>query len=235
MRILSGLWDAVKAVLFAGALLVVPALLIAGAGPVLDRALWLLAGYGVVATVAKLAMALRRPASLEVRRLDWIAAKSKRQPLIDVIGLLAYMGYIIAWFAFIPLDTARLHLFAPPAPWASAVGMAAALAGASLSNLAIWQNAFAAPAIHDQSDRGQRVIDHGLYGLVRHPLYAANLLFFAGTALWLGSLAALLGVAVNLAATLARIGIEERWLRANLPGYADYALRVRARLIPFLI
>ena len=62
-----------------------------------------------------------------------------------------------------------------------------------------------------------------------------NLLLFAGAALWLGSTAALIGVSVHLAATLARIRIEEAFLRENLPDYAAYAARVRARLIPFVV
>jgi protein-S-isoprenylcysteine O-methyltransferase Ste14 len=53
--------------------------------------------------------------------------------------------------------------------------------------------------------------------------------------LWVGSVAGLLGVAVILAATLARIWIEERHLRAELPGYAAYMRAVPARLIPFIL
>jgi protein-S-isoprenylcysteine O-methyltransferase Ste14 len=95
------------------------------------------------------------------------------------------------------------------------------------------RNQFAAPTIHDQA--GQQVIDSGIYGLIRHPLYAGNLMLFAGGALWLGSTAAALATVAQLCATLWRIGMEEAYLRRTLPAYADYARRVRARLIPFVI
>ena len=79
------------------------------------------------------------------------------------------------------------------------------------------------------------MVDTGVYRLIRHPIYAGNLLICGGMALWLGSYAALAGVSVLLVATVGRIVIEEAHLRANLPGYGDYAKRVRGRLIPFLI
>ena len=63
-----------------------------------------------------------------------------------------------------------------------------------------------------QKHSDQTVVNTGLYGVVRHPLYTGNLLFFAGIALWIGSLAGLLGVAVIFAATVARIFVEERHL-----------------------
>lgn len=108
--------------------------------------------------------------------------------------------------------------------------------GLAISYAAVWQNAFATPTVHDQTADGQRVVDTGVYAFIRHPLYAGNLVTFSGLALWLGSYAALTGVAVMLAFTLARIMLlEEPHLLRALPDYADYAKRVRARLIPFLL
>ena len=79
------------------------------------------------------------------------------------------------------------------------------------------------------------MIQSGLYGVVRQPLYAGLLLVYPGTALWLGSYAAALASVGFLVMTLARIVIEERYLRKQLPGYADYATRVRARLVPMIL
>lgn len=81
------------------------------------------------------------------------------------------------------------------------------LLGVVLNHLASWENQFA----------------------------TANLLLFGGAAVWLGSYAALVAIALPLAATIARIVMEERHLRANLPGYIDYTSRVRGRLIPLLL
>ncbi|MDB5424114.1 MAG: hypothetical protein JWQ29_1530, partial [Phenylobacterium sp.] len=65
--------------------------------------------------------------------------------------------------------------------------------------------------------------------------YAGMLLIYAGMALWLGSYAALIGVSVFLFMTLARIVVEEGYLRKTLPAYAGYARGVRSRLIPYLM
>lgn len=235
MRVLRGLRAAAVTVVPTAALLLIPTMLLPDGERLWPRALVFLAALAIVSTIGNVALAVARPASFEVRRQGLVAPKAQKQPLIDAIGLVVYVSYILVWFVFIPLDVAWLHVLPPPPEWAAAAGLVAVVAGNTVSYLAVWQNQFAAPTIHDQADNQQRVIDHGLYGLIRHPLYAGNLLFFAGTALWLGSMAAFLGVAVHLAATVARIVIEENYLRASLPGYADYARRVRARLIPFVI
>jgi protein-S-isoprenylcysteine O-methyltransferase Ste14 len=67
---------------------------------------------------------------------------------------------------------------------------------------------------------------------VRHPLYAAAVLFLVGTALLLGSWYGLGGAVVLIAALTLRAVLEERMLAAELPGYADYMRNVRYRLVP---
>jgi protein-S-isoprenylcysteine O-methyltransferase Ste14 len=232
MRVARGLWAGLAAASPLAIPLLVSALWVADPA-VLARAAWLIAGVLAISSIAHLSMALRRPANLEMRRQRPIVARAKKQPLVDAVGVMAFLVYLMGWFAFIPIDAGRLRLLPLPPGWIMAAGLAAAMLGSILGHLAVWENAFATPAIQQQV--GQKVIDTGLYGVVRHPLYAGNLLFFAGSALWLGSLAALLGVSVILVATLARVAIEERYLRDALPGYRQYARRVRARLIPFVI
>lgn len=92
----------------------------------------------------------------------------------------------------------------------------------------------AAPIVGDQSERGQTLVNTGLYGWVRHPMYAGHLLFLLGLPLWLGSLAATLLVPVVFAPLVGRILVEERSLRKGLAGYAEYIEQVRYRLIPKL-
>jgi protein-S-isoprenylcysteine O-methyltransferase Ste14 len=194
-----------------------------------------LAAFGGGSAVASGLLAVLRPASFQVRQQGVVARPEKHQPLIDALGLLAYLIFVLGWFAFIPLDVFRWRLLAAPTGAAQGLGAVAAMAGLCIAYMAIGQNRFAAPTIHDQSAEGQRVIETGLYGLVRHPFYAGMLLVYAGTALWLGSLAAALASVGFLIMTLARIVIEERYLREHLPEYAPYAQRVRARLIPGLL
>jgi len=197
------------------------------------RAWIFLALFGLATMSASAMLATFAPASFEVRQQGMVAGREKRQPLVDALGLLFYAGCLAAWMAFIPLDVFRLKLLAPPGAPAVALGVASALAGLAISYLAIAQNRFAAPTIHDQA--GQRLIDTGLYGVVRHPFYAGMLLVYAGIALWLGSYAAAIASAAFLVMTLMRIVIEEAHLRRVLPDYAAYARRVRGRLIPLVL
>jgi protein-S-isoprenylcysteine O-methyltransferase Ste14 len=234
MRLLKGLLSPLPVILVVAAVLLLTAGWSAGAWA-WPRAWAFLAVYGGLSMAGSAALAVARPASFQVRQQGLVAKKQKEQPLIDAAGLIFYVAFTLAWFAFIPLDVFRLQLLPPPSWAVSAVGAAAVLAGVVIVHVAIGQNPFAAPTIHDQSDGGQRVIDTGLYGLVRHPFYAGMLLVYVGTALWLGSYAAAIGATGFLIMTLARIVIEEAYLRDHLPGYAAYARRVRGRLIPCLL
>ena len=85
-----------------------------------------------------------------------------------------------------------------------------------------------------QKERGHLVVTTGPYAYVRHPMYAGALLFIAGAPLLLGSwwgLAAGVGLVLVIAM---RAVLEEQTLMAELAGYADYAVRVRYRLVPHL-
>jgi protein-S-isoprenylcysteine O-methyltransferase Ste14 len=98
----------------------------------------------------------------------------------------------------------------------------------------LFQNAFAAPIVKDQSERGHVLIDTGLYGRIRHPFYLGLLFLLMGLALWLESYASVLALLLPFVFLIARITVEERTLRETLPGYGDYMKRVRYRLVPFV-
>jgi protein-S-isoprenylcysteine O-methyltransferase Ste14 len=192
--------------------------------------------YAAIQLAGNLALAIWRPAHFLVRQQSVVAGKARRQPRADAIGSAMLVAFALAWVAFIPLDVFRLHLLTPPAAWVVWAGGLTAALGAALTMLAVWENRFATPNVQDQTTSGQRVVDTGVYGLVRHPIYLGYFLFIGGEALWLGSTAAaLIGMGVYLAATLGRIAVEERDLRARLPDYEAYARRVRGRLIPFVL
>jgi len=93
-------------------------------------------------------------------------------------------------------------------------------------------NHFAATQIRLQRDRGQVVISAGPYAVVRHPMYGYALLLLVGTPLLLGSLWGLLGVTVAVPLLGARALAEEALLADGLPGYRDYAEKVRYRFVP---
>ena len=92
-------------------------------------------------------------------------------------------------------------------------------------------NRFYSPAVRVQTERGHRVVDAGPYRFVRHPGYAATLVGVFAGGLALGSWIALLPLVACAALFIRRILIEEDLLRRELPGYAEYAKRVRSRLI----
>jgi protein-S-isoprenylcysteine O-methyltransferase Ste14 len=94
------------------------------------------------------------------------------------------------------------------------------------------ENAFFSPEVRIQSERGQRVIGEGPYAIVRHPGYASNLLALFASAVALNSLLAIVPALAFLALVIRVTGIEDRMLQAELPGYAEYAARVRYRLLP---
>ena len=195
------------------------------------RALQFLAVYGILMLVSIIALARLAPASLEARLQ---APASKSQPAADRAVTAILILVLLAWFAFIPIDIFRLRLLAPPALVISVFGAVIFLAGYGLLMAAIFQNAFAAPIVKDQSERGQVLVDTGLYGRLRHPFYLGFLLFLVGMGLWLESYASVLALPLVFGILVARIFVEEKTLRETLPGYTGYMRRVPCRIIPFV-
>jgi len=104
--------------------------------------------------------------------------------------------------------------------------------GHALFMVVMVQNAFASRVIEIQEN--QRVIDTGLYSVVRHPMYMAATIMYMAWPLVLGSYYALIPMMLLPALLVYRIKNEEAVLRAGLDGYTEYAERVRYRLIPFV-
>lgn len=104
-----------------------------------------------------------------------------------------------------------------------AVGLGAVVLVAS-------QNHYASTTV--QVEAGQAVVSTGLYGMVRHPMYTANVIMLVGIPLALGSFWALAFVMPGLLVLVSRIRDEETMLRNELAGYRDYTREVRYRLVP---
>ena len=138
-----------------------------------------------------------------------------------------------SWILFMALDAGRFG-------W-SQLPLAAAIAGGALMLLGTWiayaglrANHFASIIVRLQPDRGHHVVDQGPYARVRHPIYAGAFLTAIGAPLVLGSAWGLLGSVVLIALTSRRAILEERFLIDQLPGYRDYAARIRWRIVPGL-
>ncbi len=87
-------------------------------------------------------------------------------------------------------------------------------------------------SVRIQTERGHQVVDTGPYAIVRHPFYVAAFPLFAAMPLALGSYWALIPAAATGIVLAVRTAWEDRMLQNELPGYKEYAGRVRSRLIP---
>jgi len=222
--IVRGLLGAVSQLALLAALLLIPA-----GTCEWPRAIRFLVTYGVVLTGAIIWLAVAAPSSLEARLEPAI---SRKQPVADRIAT-AFIGLAVGgWMIFIPVDVFRLHLLPPPSLAVSRVGALTGLAGFAFILVALYQNAFATPAVRHQAERGHTLVDTGLYRHVRHPFYTGFVFALLGLALWLESYAAAIGIVAVLASLVARILVEENHLTNTLPGYAGYMNRVKYRLIP---
>jgi protein-S-isoprenylcysteine O-methyltransferase Ste14 len=99
---------------------------------------------------------------------------------------------------------------------------------------ALETNAFATTVVRHQVERGHTVVDRGVYGVVRHPMYAGLVAALLGVPLWLRSPLGLGVALVPIGLLGLRLVLEERVLAQALPAYAEYAARVRFRLVPGL-
>ncbi len=130
------------------------------------------------------------------------------------------------------LDAGR-YGWGPQVPWwAYLLAGLVYTAGQALHLWAKATNRWFATVVRIQSDRGQEVCTSGPYRFVRHPGYLGGLLFMLATPLLLGSWLALIPQAVAAGLLVLRTYLEDRTLQAELPGYAEYARKVRHRLGP---
>jgi protein-S-isoprenylcysteine O-methyltransferase Ste14 len=152
------------------------------------------------------------------------------QPAADRKLLLAFGLVSAIWLVAMGLDQ-RFHPSRMPLAL-QGIGLALLILSSAFILWVFRENSFAAAVVRVQAERGHRVISTGPYAFVRHPMYSGGVLFMAGMALLLGSW---WGTAISPVFAILfglRTGIEERTLRTGLPGYADYAARVRYRLLP---
>ncbi len=118
--------------------------------------------------------------------------------------------------------------------WLNILGLVIIALGYAFAVCALIENRFFSSTVRIQTDRGHSVCDSGPYRIVRHPGYAGNLFALPGIVLALGSVWILIPAMAALIITVIRTALEDRTLQEELPGYKDYAQRVRYRLIPWI-
>jgi protein-S-isoprenylcysteine O-methyltransferase Ste14 len=156
---------------------------------------------------------------------------SADQKLKDRAVVGAIIVVFFGWIIFMAFDARRFG-WSHTSWWAQALG-AALIVGAFYGWVGVLKtNSFASTTLRVQEERGQTVISTGPYAAVRHPMYAHSLLVFIGTPLLLGSLWGLWGVVLFIPLLAARVLGEEAMLMDGLPGYREYAAKVRFRLLP---
>ena len=101
-----------------------------------------------------------------------------------------------------------------------------------MTMLVVIQNSYAAAIVRVEA--GQKLVSTGLYGLVRHPMYAGNLTMMAGIPLALGSYWGLVFLILGLIVLAGRIRDEEKLLQEELDGYREYTQKVPYRLVPYM-
>ena len=136
-----------------------------------------------------------------------------------------------AWLSMMGVDVMRRGWSHVPL-WLQIAGGWLLLASFPISFATFRENRFLSPAVRIQSERAHRLIDTGPYRHVRHPMYGGFVLFAVGTALMLGSWYGLIGALCLIGLVARRAVLEERTLREELAGYADYMQRVRYRFVP---
>lgn len=174
--------------------------------------------------IAGFVMYFKNPAFL-ARRLDAKEKQATQKGVLAFSGLMFVAGFVVAG-----LDYRFGWSYVPKAVLvvASVLFLLAYLLYAEVMR----ENAYLSRTI--KVEEGQTVVDTGLYGIVRHPMYMATLLLFLAMPVILGSWYALIIFAAYPAIIIVRLKDEEELLTRELPGYAEYKQKVKYRILPFI-
>jgi protein-S-isoprenylcysteine O-methyltransferase Ste14 len=159
----------------------------------------------------------------------------EEQPTADKRFMLAFVAAAFLWFVTMGLEQPGRVLSDQNLGYPlllQVLGFAMYLLATLFIMWVFRENSFAAPVVKVQTERHHHVISTGPYAVVRHPMYSSIMLFSVGAPMLLGSNWGLVFAPLFLVLFAIRARIEERALVAGLPGYADYAARVRYRLLP---
>lgn len=186
---------------------------------------WLLMGILFLPMFfAGIVLMFKNPELLK-KRLHAREQQPEQKLVIRLSGLMFIFGFVIAGFNF------RFQWFvaSDQVSWtAAAVFLFSYLLYAEV----LRENTYLSRTVEVQ--QGQKVIDTGLYGIVRHPMYSATIVLFLSTPLVLGSIPSFAVFLVYPVIIAGRIRNEERVLEEGLEGYAGYKKKVRYRLLPFV-
>ena len=186
---------------------------------------WLLLGilFGPM-FIAGIVLAVKKPELLE-RRLNMREEQKEQRFVVAMSGLIFILAFVAAGLSY------RNGWLMFPA-WASYESAVVFLLSYGLYAEVLRENIYLSRTIEVQAD--QKVIDTGLYGIVRHPMYMSTVILFMSMPLVLGSPLAFLIMLLYVPVIVMRIRNEEKVLEKGLPGYTEYEQKVKHRLIPFI-
>ena len=209
---------------FSGVLLV-GLLLFLPAGTLYFRRAWLLMGILFIPMfLAGLVMLFKSPELLR-RRLKAKESEGEQRTVIALSGLMFLLSFILAGLNF------RSDWMMLPR-WVSLAAAGVFLLGYGLFGEVLRENVYLARTV--EVEKGQKLIDTGLYGIVRHPMYSATVLMFLAMPLVLGSPLSFAVMLLYLPIIAKRIRNEEQVLSKGLEGYKEYCGRVKYRLFPWI-
>jgi len=187
---------------------------------------WIYVGIFVATLAINLACLLRWNPELIWRRIGL----RKGTKTWDLVWSVLFAPVMIAIFVVAVLEARDEAWSAPGAAWL--LGLAIFVPGWALATWSMVVNPFFEKTVRIQTDHGHRVIDAGPYAYVRHPGYVGFVGWILSTPLLLPSAWAFVPALLAVVCLVIRTALEDRTLHAELPGYAEYAARVRFRLIP---
>ena len=186
---------------------------------------WLLvAVLFVPMLIAGVVMALCSPELLK-KRLNAKEKEDEQKSVVAMSGILFVTAFVVAGFNF------RYSWIVMPS-WVVWGAVALFLLSYLMYAEVLRENAYLSRTIEVQE--GQKVIDTGLYGIVRHPMYTATVLMFLAMPLVLGSLPSFVIMLMYIPLIVKRIRNEEKVLLDGLDGYNEYCRKVKFRIVPFL-
>ena len=210
---------------FLGGLLIVGLLLFLPAGTFVWRQAWLLLGILFVPMfIAGLIMMKRAPDLLR-KRLNVKEEEKEQKTVIVLSGLMFLAAFIVAGLNF------RFRWIVLPV-WVSWAAAVLFLLAYVLYAEVLRENIWLSRTVEVQEN--QKVVDTGLYGIVRHPMYMTTLLLFLSMPLVLGSVVSFVIMLLYIPIIAKRIRNEEQVLEGGLEGYAEYKKRIRYKVIPFV-
>ena len=174
--------------------------------------------------IAGLILMKKNPYLLE-RRLDMKEKQSEQKTVIALSGIMFLVGFVVAGLDY------RFQWIKLP-EWVAIVGAVVFLIAYGLYAEVLRENTYLSRTIEVQEN--QKVIDTGLYGIVRHPMYAVTLLLFLSMPIVLGSVISFIVFLAYPFIIAGRIKNEEKVLEEGLAGYKEYKQKVKYRLVPFI-